>query len=41
VSGNHSDREQFKTMFKAASRREFDLLVTSRVIIAYDPRVPQ
>jgi DNA invertase Pin-like site-specific DNA recombinase len=28
VSGKHSDRERFKAMFVAASRREFDLLVT-------------
>jgi DNA invertase Pin-like site-specific DNA recombinase len=28
VSGKHSDREQFKAMFAAASRREFDVLVT-------------
>jgi DNA invertase Pin-like site-specific DNA recombinase len=28
VSGKHSDRERFKAMFTAASRREFDFLVT-------------
>jgi DNA invertase Pin-like site-specific DNA recombinase len=28
ATGKHSDREQFKAMFTAASRREFDLLVT-------------
>ena len=28
VSGKHSDREAFKRMFAAASRREFDMLVT-------------
>jgi len=28
VTGKHSDREQFKAMFAAASRREFDYLVT-------------
>jgi DNA invertase Pin-like site-specific DNA recombinase len=28
VSGKHSDREQFKRMVAAASRREFDVLVT-------------
>jgi DNA invertase Pin-like site-specific DNA recombinase len=28
VSGKHSDRERFKAMFVAASRREFDFLVT-------------
>src|SRR5215471_770130 len=28
VTGKHSDREEFKAMFTAASRREFDLLVT-------------
>jgi DNA invertase Pin-like site-specific DNA recombinase len=28
VSGKHSDRERFKAMFTAASRREFDYLVT-------------
>ena len=28
VSGKHSDRERFKAMFAAASRREFDFLVT-------------
>jgi DNA invertase Pin-like site-specific DNA recombinase len=28
VTGKHSDREQFRTMFAAASRREFDAIVT-------------
>lgn len=28
VTGKHSDREQFKAMFGAASRREFDAVVT-------------
>jgi DNA invertase Pin-like site-specific DNA recombinase len=27
ATGNHSDREQFKKMFSAASRREFDVLL--------------
>jgi DNA invertase Pin-like site-specific DNA recombinase len=28
TTGKHSDREQFRAMFAAASRREFDILVT-------------
>jgi DNA invertase Pin-like site-specific DNA recombinase len=28
VTGKHSDREQFQAVFTAASRREFDYLVT-------------
>jgi DNA invertase Pin-like site-specific DNA recombinase len=28
VSGKHSDRERFQAMFTAASRREFDILLT-------------
>jgi DNA invertase Pin-like site-specific DNA recombinase len=28
VSGKHSDRQEFKRLFTAASRREFDVLVT-------------
>jgi DNA invertase Pin-like site-specific DNA recombinase len=28
VTGKHSDRERFKAMFAAASRREFDVIVT-------------
>src|ERR1017187_2022277 len=28
VTGKHSDRQQFKAMFAAASRREFDAIVT-------------
>jgi DNA invertase Pin-like site-specific DNA recombinase len=28
LTGKHSDRERFKAMFTAASRREFDFVVT-------------